>query len=184
MVSYTSLGVAFTIVLIPPVAFLWDRLFRALSPGGNYDGGIYLVACLLTAVGLGYFLAFGLEDGWIAYGLALLWERLRRPAGPEALPAALGNAASRLPGAVGRQEEIRPGAVSAAEGRAAGDRREQWFASRWDAEAPFCDRVCPLRQGGFNGRDYFGPCYKEKCGFWDSGAGRCGVAVVFVGRQG
>lgn len=180
-----SLGVAFTIALIAPVAFLWDRLLRALSSGGNYDGGIYLVACLLTAVALGHFLAAGLEDGWLAYGLALLWEKLRRPAGPEALSAALGSAASRPPRAAGRQEEgIRPSAVSAAGGRAAGERREQWFASRWDAEAPFCGRVCPLRQGGFNGRDYFGPCYKEKCGFWDSGTGRCGVAVVFAGRQG
>lgn len=47
-----------------------------------------MIVSLLSTVCLGRILAAGFEDGWIADGLARLWERLRRPAGPEARPAA------------------------------------------------------------------------------------------------
>jgi hypothetical protein len=52
----------------------------------------------------------------------------------------------------------------------------------WDSEGKaFPDKkLCPLRQRSVNDRNYFGPCYGEKCAWWDSSEGRCGVSVVSV----
>jgi hypothetical protein len=51
----------------------------------------------------------------------------------------------------------------------------------WDIEGKsFQGKLCPLRQKEINSKNYFGPCYGEKCGLWDSSKERCGISAIAI----